>query len=485
MGRFIKVRLRSVFVVDKEGKVPRWGDSAQPHNVVGYAKVTIPKFHRFADKLTNPKTGETQININGITNPFVLRLEPPLVSLCNEPAGPLLGPPGLPKGSYESEEEKKEHELSYGVMAERRYRPLEVLIYPKKGFIDILPFPRVVDGMTHGRVIRKPSFDVNSIDIDWKPDWISVTPERKRDDEPVHPVGNKSKEVLEKASDLLAAGKWAIVIHRTTSNNIGSSLHDFIGNYKRKGAHYIIDLDGHIVKLIDDRNWMAWHAGEDAQWQGKQPVNAFSVGIEIVNATRSQYTHAQMSSLVTLIDKLRKAYKIPRERVLGHCEVRRLEEVETTPINPKEECPGFEFDWPILEKNGHATFPRFSEDLKLPPGFDEFFLNNAEDALMYPNSDKKGGRYGKKNRSLSSGRSDLVAQLQRNLVAIGYENYKEDQGIFSARTEKVLRRFQARYMTGSRESYLGEKQEHLGKATLHTVVMMQAVLAASGQEWQT
>lgn len=482
MGRYITVRLRSVFVVDKEGQVPRWGDSAQPHNVVGYAKVTIPKFHRFADKLTNPKTGETHININGIINPFVLRLEPPPVALCNEPAGPLLGPPGMPKGSYETEEEKVEHEAAYGVMAERRYRPLEVLIYPKKGFIDILPFPRVVDGMTHGRVIRMPSFDVNSIDIDWKPDWISVTPERKRDDAPVHPVGQK--EATEKASELLAAGKWAIVIHRTTSNNIGSSLHDFIQNYKNKGAHYLIDLDGHIVKLIDDRNWMAWHAGPDAQWQGKQPVNAFSIGIEIVNATGSQYTHAQMSSLFTLIDKLRKAYKIPRERVLAHCEVRALEGKGAKRNNPKEECPGFEFDWPILEKNGHATFPRFREDLKLPPGFDDFFLNNAQDALRYQNTDEKGGRYGKKNRSLPSGRSDLVAQLQRNLMTIGYERPEENIGVFGIDTEKILRRFQARYMTASREPYLGEGREHLGTATIHTVVMMQAVLAALEQEWR-
>lgn len=482
MGRYITVRLRSVFVVDKEGKVPRWGDSAQPHNVVGYAKVTIPKFHRFADKLTNPKTGETHININGIINPFVLRLEPPPVALCNEPAGPLLGPPGMPKGSYETEEEKIEHEAAYGVMAERRYRPLEVLIYPKKGFIDILPFPRVVDGMTHGRVIRMPSFDVNSIDIDWKPDWISVRSDDKRDDHPVRSRDDESKEG--KASDMLAAGRWAIVIHRTTSNNIGSSLHDFIQNWQLKGAHYIIDLDGHVVKLIDDRNFIAWHAGPGAQWQGNRPVNAFSIGIEMVNATGSQYTHAQMSSLVTLIDRLRKAYKIPRERVLGHCEVRRLEEEKKVTVNPKEQCPGFEFDWTILEKNGHATFPRLHENLKLPPGFDEFFLNNAQDALMYPNTDEKGGRYGKKNRSLSSGRSDLVAQLQQNLVAIGYETYANDVGIFGVRTEKILRRFQARYMTGSRETYLGEDHEHLGKATLHTVVMMQAVLAALGREWR-
>jgi N-acetyl-anhydromuramyl-L-alanine amidase AmpD len=470
-----------VFVVDKEGKVPRWGDSAQPHNVVGYAKVTIPKFHRVADKLTDPKTGETRININDIINPFVLRLEPHPVALCNEPAGPLLGPPGMPKGTYETEEEKAEHELAYGLMAQRRYRPLEVLIYPKKGFIDILPFPRVVDGMTHGRVIRMPSFDVNSIDIDWKPDWISVKASGLRENELVESFDDPNA-TKEKPSDLLARGEWAIVIHSTDEKSIGSVLNTFLT--EEKSAHYIIDLDGHVVKCVDDQKYMAGHAGKGAQWYNKKPVNAFSIGIEIVNKD-GPITHAQMSSLIMLLDKLRKTYKIPRDRVLAHCEVKNLIKEKSGLSNPRLYCPGFDFDWTILEKNGHATYPSFREDAKLPRGFDEFFLNNVNDALVYTNSDKGRGKYGKKSSSLSSERNDLVAQLQRNLAALGYERVSPGEvGEFDQRTFRIVQRFQGRYMTGPRKQFIGDNEENLGKATLHTIVLMQAILAAKGLEWK-
>jgi len=40
-------------------------------------------------------------------------------------------------------------------------------------------------------------------------------------------------------------------------------------------------------------------------------------------------------------------------------------------------------------------------------------------------------------------------------------------------------------MSGPREKYLGDKQADLGKANLYTIVMMQAMLAAQGQQWRS
>lgn len=484
MERLLRVRLRSVFVVDDKSKIIRWKNEAE--TPITNAVVRIPKHHRLAE-LTNSK-GETRINMNGINTPFVVRLDPPAVSLSDQPAGPLLAPPGIPKDTHETAAQKADREKferSLGVMTKRRYRPLEILVYPRKGRLHFELPPRVVEGMTHGRVIHHEEFDNNLLDIDWKPDWVTVKPEKRRDQEPILVYDGGDSRKPETAADFLAAGKWAIVIHRTAENEIGSSLNDFIANWQKKGAHYIIDLDGHVVKLIDDRVYMAYHAGPNAQWQNRQPVNAFSVGIEIVNKTGMQYTHPQMASLLSLLDRLRKIFRVPRDRVLAHAEIRRIEGEGKTLNNPKEPCPGFEFEWTILEKNGHATYPSFREDARLPPGFDEFFLNNVEDGLLYPNSDKGKGRYGNKNRPLDSGRNDLIAQLHKNLIAIGYEKPREpnDPRDFSAYTEKIVRRFQARYITGSREKYLGENREALGKVTIHTVVMMQAVLAARGLEW--
>jgi N-acetyl-anhydromuramyl-L-alanine amidase AmpD len=497
--QLLKVRLRSVFVVDEKSRVPRWKNDAE--TVIANAEVKIPKHHRLAEWPTDPQNGETRLNIHAINTPFIVQIDPPAVSLSDQPAGPLLGPPGLPRKAQETaaEREKREEiEKQQGVMLRRRYRPLEILVYPRKGHLHHDLPPRVVEGMTHGRVIRHAEWDQNLLDIDWKPDWISIpTAEQlrvakaakrsqERDDEPIYKADDPNRKQIAKASEFLAAGKWVILIHRTTVNVIGSTLNEFIENWKAKGVHYIIDLDGHIVKLIDDRAYVAWHTGP-SQWRNESPVNAFSIGIEIVNKTGDKYTHAQMASLLRLVDQLRKTYKISRDRVLAHGEVRGLVGDGKGVNNPRENCPGFEFDWTILEKNGHATYPSFREEATLPPGFDEFFLNKVDDALSHPNSDKDGGQYGKSGKRLPSGRSDLVAQLQRNLGAIGYERLEGtiDFKNFSVRTEKILRRFQARYMSGPREKYLGDKQADLGKANLYTIVMMQAVLTAQGQQWRT
>jgi hypothetical protein len=40
-------------------------------------------------------------------------------------------------------------------------------------------------------------------------------------------------------------------------------------------------------------------------------------------------------------------------------------------------------------------------------------------------------------------------------------------------------------MTGQKNKYLGDDQKYRGKANIHTIVMIQAVLAARGMEWRS
>ena len=471
MPGLLKVTTFAAFTLDG-AKTPRirWDDGVTATNVIRGAQVRVPKWNRVSRSPTN-KDGEAIIDIRGIKSWLVLRLEPPSVSLCDQPAGPLLGPPPPAK-----DKDKKE----LGNMPERRLRPLEIDVFLADGFVrGDLP-PRVVSGMTHGRVIRHTK---DSIEIDWKPDWISA-----RNAAPRSKVSRildlRHREKSEPTVGFLNSGKGIIVIHRTASHDMGQALNEFITS--EKNAHYVIDVDGHVVKMIDEKERMAGHAGEGAQWEGNYPVNAFSIGIELVNKS-GPFPHPQMSSLVSLLDRLRKSSRIPRDRVLAHCEVRPFEIQNEQLVNPRQECPGYDFEWTILEKNGHATQPRFREDATLPPGFDEFFTNNPDDVLGYLDTDAGKGSYGKKNRPLPSGRHDLISQLQRNLFEIGYERPKDPwtPGKFEKRTELLVKRFQGRFMTGVRKKYLGDEgTEYLGKATLHTVVMMQAVLAAKGREWR-
>jgi N-acetyl-anhydromuramyl-L-alanine amidase AmpD len=464
----LKVTTFAAFTLDTDKKTPRirWDSNVSESNVIIGAQAKVPEWNRLSRSPTD-RNGHSTIDIRGIKSFFVLRLEPPSISLCDQPAGPFLAPPAA--------DEKKQ----FGIMAERRLRPLEIEVFVMGGHIRSDLPPRVVRGMTHGRIIKQTG---DSIEIDWKPDWISARNAQPRSS--VETTDSRNVGKSDRPAGLLASGQWIIIIHRTASPDIGQALNKFIPG--KSSAHYIIDVDGHVVKMVDDKNNMANHAGEDAQWEGKAPVNSFSIGIELVNET-GPFPNAQMSSLISLLDKLRKTFKIPRDRVLAHCEVRRLEKKGTQWVNQRQDCPGYELEWPILEKNGHATMPAFREDAKLPPGFDEFFLKNTDDALMHPNSDSGKGAYGKNNRALSSGRHDLISQLQRSLVEIGYEEPREGAklGEFDGFTEVLVKRFQGRYLTGSRKKFLGDNgTEHLGKVTLHTLVMMQAVLAAKGREWR-
>jgi N-acetyl-anhydromuramyl-L-alanine amidase AmpD len=468
MPGLLKVTTFAAFTVEGSSRV-RWDNGVSQSNVIIGAKVRVPKHHRLGKSRTN-RNGEALIDIRGIKSYLTLLLEPPSISLCTEAAGPLLGPP--------RPDEKKE----FGVMAERRLRPLEIEVFLRNGYVRSDLPARAVPGMTHGRVIRTTG---DSIEIDWKPDWVTAKNQKSRDSERTLDLRAKGKSY--RSVDLFTSGQGAIVLHHTAAPGIGSTLNRFTSS--EIGAHYVIDIDGHIVKMADDKENMTMHAGEGAQWEGKYPVNTFSIGIELVNE-KGPFPLAQMSSLISLLDKLRRTYNIPRDRVLAHCEVRPFERNGEQWVNQRQDCPGYEFDWPIVEKNGHATQPQFREDVRLPAGFDEFYRDNADDVLMYPNSDAGKGKYGKKNRALPSGRRDLVSQIQRNLFEIGYEGPGEQeaapkQGEFDVRTELLVKRFQGRYMTGSRKIYLGEEgTKHLGKVTLHTLVLMMAVLAAKGREWR-
>jgi hypothetical protein len=166
MPGLLKVTTFSAFTVEGSSRV-RWDNGVSQSNVIIGAQVRVPKHQRLARSRTN-KNGQTTIDIRGIKSYLTLLLEPPSISLCKEAAGPLLGPP--------RPDAKKE----FGVMAERRLRPLEIEVFLRDGHVRSDIPARAVPGMTHGRVVRTTG---DSIEIDWKPDWVSAKNQKSRDSE--------------------------------------------------------------------------------------------------------------------------------------------------------------------------------------------------------------------------------------------------------------------------------------------------------------
>ncbi|MDQ8183420.1 N-acetylmuramoyl-L-alanine amidase [Pelagicoccus sp. SDUM812005] len=103
-----------------------------------------------------------------------------------------------------------------------------------------------------------------------------------------------------------------IILHTTEGPGKGSL--DKLRKYGE--AHYLVDTDGTVYRIID-RKRIAMHAGR-SMWQGRANLDAVSVGIEIVGYHDRPITAAQKTALKELLRQLQSVYKLPDSRVLPH-----------------------------------------------------------------------------------------------------------------------------------------------------------------------
>lgn len=133
-----------------------------------------------------------------------------------------------------------------------------------------------------------------------------------------------------------------IVIH-SSYDALGDesySVSGIIEEYRQYGvaAHYLIDREGTVYRLVEDRD-VAYHAGVSAMPDGRTGVNAFSLGIELVEKDTDSPTEAQYASLNGLISHLRGKHAI--RYVLGHSD-----------IAPDRKTDPWNFDWDrVVEKS--------------------------------------------------------------------------------------------------------------------------------------
>jgi N-acetylmuramoyl-L-alanine amidase/AmpD protein len=102
-----------------------------------------------------------------------------------------------------------------------------------------------------------------------------------------------------------------IVIHSTVIPTLEATTRAFQRESSQVSAHYTIGKDGSIVQNVStfDR---AWHAGVSKDVRGKENLNHFSVGIELVNLNdgKDPYPAAQMDALKAIIVVLKRRFPI-------------------------------------------------------------------------------------------------------------------------------------------------------------------------------
>ncbi len=139
-----------------------------------------------------------------------------------------------------------------------------------------------------------------------------------------------------------------LVLHYTGMPTAQAAIARLRDPEARVSAHYVVDEDGAILKLVDEER-RAWHAGQGV-WQGETDCNAASIGIEIVNPGHEfgyrDFPEAQVAAVIGLVADIRGRWTIPDVRIIAHSDL----------APERKQDPGERFPWKRLAGEGHGLW---------------------------------------------------------------------------------------------------------------------------------
>lgn len=331
---------------------------------------------------------------------------------------------------------------------ETEYRPLDLEIELDASFQ--VSKAKVTSGREasrgpNGEVFVKAVKDGQLLDVDWRFDWL------RRIRTKVRPL----------TASRAGAAVDVVVLHQT-GNDTGTgfpatfvTLDEFVRENKKLGTHYVVDVDGHIIKLGDEEEFMN-HTGK-AAWRGVGKVAERSIGIEHIH-NKSQngvFPDAQMAASVDLVTRLVNEHAVKPFNIVGHADVKCIAEVdingsppEKPPpplavqndlrarlanggfvLNPsdRKNCPGIKFEWQRYENAGIALTPVPAS--AGTPNY-QFFVTNPTGQLKVGSNDP------------------AVIELQNDLIQIGWPlSDSHPKPSFDSIVQIVVLRFQARFLS--------------------------------------
>lgn len=232
-----------------------------------------------------------------------------------------------------------------------------------------------------------------------------------------------------------------VIVHHTAGPRIGPAINWFL-NAQGPSAHYVIDVDGQIVKMVQEAR-VSWHAGT-SYWGGRVGVNSRSIGIEIVHRAGA-YPDVQYRALIALLGQIRAAHPgVTPEGIIGHADIATNRPTPQHPrrLGRKWGDPGLEFDWARLRAAGFSPTVRAGpQDVRTIYG--GFFDAHPNGRLQIGDRDS-ARRFGAAARS--GIRGNPVDELQRDLQGIGY--YCPADGDYGRTTAATVRSFQEHFFSG-------------------------------------
>ncbi|MGJ8743523.1 N-acetylmuramoyl-L-alanine amidase [Polaribacter sp.] len=219
---------------------------------------------------------------------------------------------------------------------------------------------------------------------------------------PQDTLGNKLIKVI-KSQNFNLRKPNLIVIHHTAQDSCKQTYRTFALKRTQVSSHYVICDDGSVTQMLNDLV-RGWHAGE-GRWGKNTDINSVSIGIELDNNGKEPFSEAQTTSLLLLLEKLTKKYKIPYQNIVGHADIAPGRKVDPSGL----------FPWKKLADNGFGIWFD-KEKLKtvvLPLGFNARF---ALKFIGYNTDNLENAIYSFKLRFNSEEVSETLSEKDKKIL---------------------------------------------------------------------
>ncbi|TDN83476.1 N-acetylmuramoyl-L-alanine amidase [Salegentibacter sp. 24] len=236
-----------------------------------------------------------------------------------------------------------------------------------------------------------------------------------------------------------------VIIHHTAQDSVRQTLNTFTLPKTQVSSHYVISKNGEIYHMLNDY-YRAWHGGV-GKWGNNTDLNSSSLGIEIDNNGKEEFTEVQILSLIELLKEIKEKYNIPAENFIGHSDIAPARKVD----------PNANFPWEHLAQEGFGLWYDESEIEKLKLEA-EFFKPNPLiidlnsrlntripfiDKLVFPEVIPAGFNVEKALRIIGYNTSDLQAAKAAFKLHFIQENLNQP---FNSYDLKVLYHLHKKYL---------------------------------------
>lgn len=154
---------------------------------------------------------------------------------------------------------------------------------------------------------------------------------------------NPTKKSYHKSPNIDDRKASYVILHHTACD-FETSYKLLATNQGRVSSHYLVDKDGTILQLVDEKK-RGWHAGASS-WFSMNDLNSATIGIEIVNTGFEPFPEVQIDSVMDILASLKERYKLPARNFIGHMDIAPGRKVD----------PNAYFPWKRLAEAGYGIW---------------------------------------------------------------------------------------------------------------------------------